>query len=59
MPMCMSSMEVQIELSTIENPWSFHYGYFLTSSIGALERNEKTSGNASKRKVFISLGSVG
>jgi hypothetical protein len=39
-----------------ENPWSFQHGYFLTSSIGALERNETTRGTAWKIKGFISLG---
>jgi hypothetical protein len=38
-PMCMRLMVVQKELSTTENPWSFQLRDFLTSSIGALERN--------------------
>jgi hypothetical protein len=59
MPVCMSLMEVQIELSTTKNPWSFQLGDFLTSSTVALERNGTTLGIGWQRKVFIYLGCPG
>jgi hypothetical protein len=39
MHVCMRLMEVQKEISTTKNPWSFQQGYFLTNSTGALDRN--------------------
>jgi hypothetical protein len=59
MPMCMSLMEVKIELSTTDNPWSFQLGDFLTSSTRSLERSGTTPGIAWHKKVFISLGCAG
>jgi hypothetical protein len=46
MHVCMKLMAVRMELVTVESPWNFEYGDFITSSIGALESNGTASGTA-------------
>jgi hypothetical protein len=56
MPTCMIMMTIRVELSIVENPWSFQHRYILTNSTESLERSGIDRGNAWQRREFIYLG---